>query len=150
MVMALCTRPIFGQSQAESLCHSTVEKAVSRAIRFQSDAQQLGKSVRVYVKFTVDKEGQYQNVAVANLGPIDEPFKKEVSRVWSILPKQDRKCSGDYVIPITFMLGENGPKQLKPVSNNGDKVVDQDVYTMLDEVSVVGYTLCELTRSPKK
>lgn len=112
-------------------------------LRFTREAQRLGKSVRVFVGFTIDKQGAYYNVSVLNNGLIDEPFKQAIDRFWPKLPKQDPKYAGSYVVPIVFLLGAGGPKALKKLSNEGDKAVNCDRYKLLNEVSVIGYILCE-------
>src|SRR5207237_1736743 len=119
-------------------------REVAKNVRFPATAQRLGKSVRVYVGFTLTNKGSYQNVAVINHNPIDESLKLEVDRLWHTLPDQDPKYAGNYVIPISFMLGEGGPNRLKPISNQDDKFTKQDAYILLNEVSVIGYLECEL------
>jgi len=119
-------------------------QVVAKKVRFPAATQRLGKSVRVYVGFTLTDRGSYQNVAVINQGYIDESLKQEVDRLWHILPDQDPTCAGNYVIPISFMLGEGGPDRLKPISNQEDKFTKLGAYTLLKEVSVTGYVLCEL------
>lgn len=112
-------------------------------LRFTNEAQRLGKSVRVFVGFTINKQGAYHNVSVLNDGLVDEPFKQAIDRFWSNLPKQDPTYAGSYVVPIVFLLGEGGPKELKQISNESDKAVNYNNYKLLNEVSVIGYILCE-------
>ncbi|RYC66575.1 hypothetical protein [Spirosoma sordidisoli] len=119
-------------------------RAVAKSVRFPAVAQRLGKSIRVYVGFTLTDKGGYQDIAVINQNPIDESLKLEVDRLWHVLPDQNPKCAGNYVIPISFMLGEGGPNKLKQISNQDDKFIKQGDYTLLKEVSVIGYIECEL------
>ena len=134
----------FGQINKSTLASNPAfEQAVAKQVRFPAVAQRLGKSVRVYVGFLLTDRGNYQDVAVINLGSIDESLKQEVDRLWHILPKQDPKYAGDYVIPIDFMLGEDGPDQVKPISNQEDQFGKQGRYTLLKKVSVTGWIVCE-------
>ncbi|QHV98256.1 hypothetical protein [Spirosoma endbachense] len=82
-------------------------------------------------------------MAVVNLDPTDESRKQEVDRLWHILPNQDPKYAGNYVIPIAFILGEGGQDRLKPISNQEDKFSIQGSYMLLKEVSVTGWLECE-------
>lgn len=148
LVATIC--PSHGQINKPNLISNfAFNRAVKKNIHFPSVAQRLGKSVRVYVSFTLTDKGSYENVAVVNHGPVDESFKQEVDRLWHILPNQDPAYAGNYVIPISFMLGENGPNRLKPISNQDDTFTKQDTYVLLDEVSVIGYLVCELRSSYK-
>jgi TonB family protein len=79
-----------------------------KELRFPSEAFRQEKSVRVYVRFTVTQEGEYEDVSIANSEPIDESFQKELDRFWPKLPKQDPLYAGLYVIPINFLYGERG------------------------------------------
>lgn len=143
LVVIVC--PSFGQMNRSTLSSNPAfDRAVAKNVRFPAVAQRLGKSVRVYIGFTLTDEGTYQDVAVVNLAPIEESLKQEVDRLWHILPNQDPKYAGNYIIPIAFMLGEGGPDRLRPISNLEDKFTKQGTYTLLKEVSVTGYTVCEL------
>lgn len=135
----------FGQVTEPVLTHDLVfDRAALKNIRFVSEAQRLGKSVRVYVGFTLTEQGNYTDVSIVNSGSIEEPYKQEINRFWSGLPKQDPKYAGRYVLPIAFMLGEGGPKQLKKIANESDTIAVSGPYKVLDEVSVIGYLVCEL------
>ena len=133
-----------GQTNRAVLAKDIIfDRDALKDLRFTSEAQRLGKSVRVFVGFTINKQGAYHNVFVVNDGLVNEPFKQEIDRFWSKLPRQDPKYAGSYVVPIVFLLGEGGPTPLKQISNQGDKVVKHDNYKLLNEVSVIGYILCE-------
>ena len=144
LVAVICICPSFGQINRPTLLgNPAFEQAVIKNLRFPAAAQRLGKSIRVYVSFTLSDKGSYQEVAVVNLGPIDKSLKQEIDRLWHILPNQYPKYAGDYVIPIAFMLGEGGPERLKPISNQDDKLTKQGTYTLLKELSVTGWIECE-------
>lgn len=145
LFLAITLHPSYGQSSDSALFNSvTFNRAVAENIRFPPSAQRLGKSIRVYVSFTLTDKGTYQDVAVINHEPIHESLKQEIDRLWRTIPNQDPSCAGNYVVPISFMLGEGGPDRLKPIFNQKDKFMKQDSYTLLKEVLVTGYLACEL------
>ena len=144
-LLAIVVNSSFGQIKESALIDNLAfNRAIEKNLRFPAVAQRLGRSVRTYVSFTIDSQGSYQDVAVINLGPIDESLKQEVDRLWHILPQQGPKYAGSYVIPIAFMLSEGGPKRLKPLYNQEDNFNKPGSYVLLKEISVVGYVMCEL------
>lgn len=143
-LMVVIIGPLFGQINGSTLVSNPAfYQVVAKQVRFPAAEQRLGKSVRVYVGFTLTGKGTYQDVAVVNLGLIDESLKQEVDRLWHVLPRQDPKYAGDYVIPIAFMLGEGKPDRLKPISDQEAQFNKQGSYTLLKEVSVTGWIECE-------
>jgi hypothetical protein len=120
------------------------DRSAMKNLRFPVNAQRQGrKSVRVYVGFTLTEKGDYRNVSVVNSGFIDESIKQEINRVWSSLPNQSPAYAGNYVIPIDFLFGEGESDHLKEISNNEDEINKAGKYTLLNEISVIGYILCE-------
>lgn len=150
LMLGTTPRSSFGQTSGYDLKNNLAfNQAIAKNVRFPAASQRLGRSVRAYVGFTVNSQGNYQDVGVINVDSIDESLRQEVDRLWHLLPRQDSKYAGRYVIPIAFMLGEGGPDRLKPIHNQEDSFTKPANYVLLRELSVVGYSICELRRAER-
>ncbi len=134
----------FSQANKPSLTTDMIfNQAALKNIRFPNSAFKQARSIRVYVRFTLTTKGEYSDVAVVNSEPVDESFHEELNRLWSRLPKQNPRHAGYYVIPINFLFGDRGPDKLKPISNETDTIEAKPGYTVLSELPVISYIVCE-------
>ncbi len=84
------------------------QKWVYSQIRYPDEARENGISGRVFIQFTIEKDGSVANVKV--LRGVDPALDKEAIRVVSMSPKwtpaknQDRTVRVIYAFPITFSL----------------------------------------------
>ena len=70
-LLVVIISPSFGQMNESTLASNPNFKQVLTArVRFPAVTQRLGKSVRVYIGFTLTDKGSYQDVSVINLGSI--------------------------------------------------------------------------------
>lgn len=85
-----------------------LRKFISNNIQYPEDAQIEGIQGRVYVSFTVDKEGQVANAKIAR--GVHPSLDKEALRVVNILPEwipgkqKGKPVNVSYTVPINFAL----------------------------------------------
>ena len=147
LLLATLIVPLFGQTNKASLSSdSAFYQAIAKSLRFPAVAQREGRSIKVYVEFTVTKQGEYRDVSIVNAGPVTEPIHQEIDRLWPLLPKPRPEFAGNYVIPLLFMLGEGGPHHVKVIANQNDEPAKLGTFMLLEAVSVTGWIVCELRR----
>ncbi|MPR33630.1 energy transducer TonB [Salmonirosea aquatica] len=144
LFLLAATTASFSQANEPLLTTDVIfDRTALKELRFPSEAFRQEKSVRVYVRFTLTSEGEYDDVSIVNSEPVDESFQKELDRFWPKLPKQDPLYAGLYVIPINFLYGERGTGKPKPISNETDTIAEVRSYRILSELPILSYILCE-------
>ncbi|MFD0860988.1 energy transducer TonB [Sungkyunkwania multivorans] len=95
------------KSKRRSCFQEQMNKHIRKHFRYPEIAQEMGVQGRVYVQFTIDKDGSITNVKMR--GP-DKNLEKEAARIIGKLPKmtpgkqRGRAVRVPFSIPITFKL----------------------------------------------
>ena len=95
------------KSQRRSCFQEQIQKHIARNFRYPEIAQEMGIQGRVFVQFTIAKDGSI--TAIRTRGP-DKNLEKEASRIIGKLPKmtpgkqRGRPVRVPFSIPIIFKL----------------------------------------------
>ena len=95
------------KSQRRSCFQEQIQKHIARNFRYPEIAQEMGIQGRVFVQFTIAKDGSIP--AIRTRGP-DKNLEKEAQRIIGKLPtmtpgkQRGRPVRGPFSIPITFKL----------------------------------------------
>ena len=95
------------KSQRRSCFQEQIQKHIARNFRYPEIAQEMGIQGRVFVQFTISKDGSI--TAIRTRGP-DKNLEKEASRIIGKLPKmtpgkqRGRPVRVPFSIPIIFKL----------------------------------------------
>jgi hypothetical protein len=65
-------------------------------------AEKPAEAAKVYVDFSINKEGKISNVKLLKAGSFSNAFQGEVTRLFASLPTQKPTYAGDYVLPVVF------------------------------------------------
>lgn len=87
---------------------SAFHKYITDNLKYPEEAKEKGLSVRVFVQFTVNEEGNVENVKIAR--GIDPALDKEALRVVKSMPKwtpgiqHGRPFKISYTVPVEFKM----------------------------------------------
>lgn len=73
-----------------------------KAVQYPLVAEHPVKDAKVYVDFTVSKEGKISEVKFLKMGSFSDAFMGEVTRLFADLPTQKPTYAGHYVLPVVF------------------------------------------------
>ena len=95
------------KSERRSCFQTQIQKHIAKNFRYPEIAQEMGIQGRVFVQFTIGKDGSISGIRTR--GP-DKNLEKEANRIISILPRmtpgkqRGRPVRVPFSIPITFKL----------------------------------------------
>ena len=100
----------FGQKARSSIADNPgFETYFRKNIRFPARAQEQGKGGRLYLYFTINKQGEFVDANVENPNGIDDLFVEEVKQVSRKVQAQGANYAGHYSLPISFTHSINNP-----------------------------------------
>lgn len=73
-----------------------------KSVQYPILVPQPGKTAKVYVDFTINKEGKISDVRLLKMGSTSNAFVGEVTRLFAGLPAQKSIYAGEYVLPVVF------------------------------------------------
>lgn len=146
-LLLISTLPSVAQSDTALLTKNpSFEKALLKQIRLPAQVIRQRKSVRIYVGFIVTKQGDCQQASILNSKPVDQSLHEAINGVWAHLPNVSPHFQGRYVLPIAFVYGQSGTDEEQPISNPDDTIQTQDSFTLLREIRMNSWIVCELRR----
>ncbi|MBN2668649.1 MAG: energy transducer TonB [Bacteroidales bacterium] len=86
-------------------------KFLNKNIKYPEIALQNNAQGKVYIRFTIDKDGSIIDAHVAR--PLDKYLEAEALRIFEIMPKwkpgkqRGKTVKVSYIIPINFVLSDN-------------------------------------------
>ncbi|RIV19835.1 hypothetical protein DYU11_23195 [Fibrisoma montanum] len=92
----------WSQVGGSSLNNDSDFRQVLKSVQYPLLAEKPTKEAKVYVDFTIDKEGKISNVKLLKMGVFSQAFVGEVTRLFANLPTQKPAYAGDYVLPVVF------------------------------------------------
>ncbi|ARK10274.2 hypothetical protein A6C57_08000 [Fibrella sp. ES10-3-2-2] len=92
----------WGQTAASSLNTDPSFRQSLTAVRYPILAQLPERVPKVYINFSITKEGKVTDIKLLKTESIDTAFIEEVNRLAAQLPNQKAAYAGEYVLPIVF------------------------------------------------
>jgi hypothetical protein len=99
---------LWAQIAESSLNHDASFRQSLKFIQYPLLVEQPTEVAKVYVDFSIDKEGKIGNVKLLKMGSFSNAFVGEVTRLFAGLPAQKNSHAGSYVLPVVF---ESKPKE---------------------------------------
>lgn len=101
-VALVSTSFAWSQVGGSSLNNDHTFRQVLKSVQYPLVAEKPTKEVKVYVDFTINKEGKIGDVKLLKLGSFSQAFVAEVTRLFANLPTQKSAYAGEYVLPVVF------------------------------------------------
>jgi hypothetical protein len=102
LVAVMFTSFAWSQTAESSLNNDPVFRQALKSVQYPLVAEQPTKEAKVYVDFTINKEGKIGEVKLLKMGSFSQAFMGEVTRLFADLPIQKPAYAGAYVLPVVF------------------------------------------------
>lgn len=102
LVAVMSTSFAWSQIGSFSLNNDPAFRQALKSVQYPLVAEQPTREAKVYVDFTINKEGKIGEVKLLKMGSFSQAFVGEVTRLFADLPTQKPAYAGEYVLPVVF------------------------------------------------
>lgn len=134
LVTLLSTSFAWSQVVGSSLNNDPVFRQALKSVQYPLLAEQPATEAKVYVDFTINKEGKIGDVKLLKAGLFSQAFVGEVTRLVANLPRQKPGYAGAYVLPVVF---EANPKSDAYQATASDRVAFHRTFIQLSHTKTL-------------
>ncbi|MVM29495.1 hypothetical protein GO755_05585 [Spirosoma sp. HMF4905] len=141
LILSFITQLAVAQVASPNLSQDPVFTTVlNRRLKFPRQAQWSSSYMRIFAEFTIDDKGRIQDISILNhsVEGAYVGFEPVIIAALKKLPSLNLRYTGNYILPVSFILVDYRQKDKQFIPKNTLYVQDLAGRVVLDEINVYG------------